>query len=172
MIDAFIGLGGNIGDTKRIFAEALQRISLIEKTFLEGVSRFYTTAPLSPIPQPNFLNAVCKAKTLLDPLSFFSHLQKIEKDLGKNPKPKESPRILDLDLLIFGTTHLQLEGLTLPHPEWQKRLFVLIPLYDLVEVVPLMDPNTEKIVSFPIKEHLLSFPKKEREKIRCLQDEL
>lgn len=165
MIDVFLALGSNIGDKKSKIASALEKISCLEKTMLLQISRFYNTPPVSDIPQDNFINAACHLKTLLDPWTLFQKIEEIERLLGKLPKPKSFPRFIDIDLLFYGTANLQKEGLIIPHPEWHKRLFVLIPLLDLTEEIPLYNEKAKKTELFSLRKHISTFPKEEIEKI-------
>lgn len=100
-------------------------------------SKFYQTAPISAVPQPDFINCACLFYT---PLSFNQitlMLETIEKELGKTPKPKEAPRVIDIDVLFFGDKTFSFKTWEVPHPRWSERLFVLKPLEDLMEVVAL-----------------------------------
>src|SRR5690606_9206171 len=97
-------------------------------------SKFYITAAVSDIPQKDFLNAVCRFLTSLGPIEIFKELEKIEILLGKIPKDKNAPRIIDLDLLFYGNKvfYDPILNLTIPHPRWKERSFVLEPLAELV----------------------------------------
>lgn len=139
--EVYIGLGGNIGDTHTVFKQALQQISEIPEVFNLSVSRFYRTKPISDIPQGDYLNAVCRFQTNLEAKNLLQYLQAIETRLGKKSKAKNEPRIIDLDILLFGVELHQNKDLEIPHPHWHKRLFVLIPMAELVtEIkVPTID---------------------------------
>lgn len=129
----YLGLGGNIGDSCAILQSGIAKISSIEGVSDVITSSFYQTTPVSDLEQPDYINAVCRCKTTLSPQDLFAHLQEIERSLGKSPKPKNAPRIIDIDLLFFGTEPFNGHGLKIPHPRWQERLFVLIPLLELTE---------------------------------------
>ncbi len=129
----YLGLGSNIGDSFSILKNALGEIGAIPGVSRLECSSIYETTPVSDIPQGNFLNCVCRLKTTLDPRVFFSMTEQIEKNLGKIPKNKNAPRMLDIDILFFGNEPYQDEVLTIPHPRWKERLFVLIPLLDLTD---------------------------------------
>ena len=98
---------------------------------IEKVSKLYRSAPFGFSDQPPFVNAAVKITTQLIPQELLSNLQDIEKQLGKKVICKNGPRIIDLDLLMYGKISLQEENLTLPHPEILFRDFVLFPLNDL-----------------------------------------
>lgn len=155
LIDAYLGLGGNIGQSLSILQEALTKIAGLNGIYDVIVSRFYKTKPVSDIPQPDFINAVCKFKTSLSADELLKNLQQIEKSLGKTQKAKNAPRVIDLDCLFFGNEQHQTETLTIPHPHWQDRLFVLVPLLDLVSELDV--PTENGLSRINLKERLKNF---------------
>ncbi len=134
----YIGMGGNIGNSVQILNTALQQIQQIAGVDALFCSRFYRTSAVSSIPQGDFVNAVCTFQTLLSPKMLLRQLQKIETKLGKVDKDKEEPRVIDLDLLLHGSEVINDQELSVPHPKWKERLFVLVPLHELVD--ELEDP--------------------------------
>lgn len=141
MIECYLGLGGNVGDTLALFSKALDAIAASEHVQLLETSRFFRTTPVSDIPQDPYLNAACRLKTDLSPFELLEFLQKIEKKLDKIPKAKNAPRPIDLDILFYGNVQLDHPLLQLPHPRWKERLFVLAPLADLIPTVDLQKFN-------------------------------
>lgn len=131
----YIGLGGNIGESVTILKQALDHIKLIPEIHDLKVSSFYLTSPVSPIPQNDYVNAVCSLTTSLSADDLLQKLQAIEADLGKMPKSKEDPRIIDLDILLFGLEFYNTKYLEVPHPRWMERLFVLIPMSELTSEI-------------------------------------
>src|SRR5262249_36285678 len=98
------------------------------------------------------------------PRELYKELKGIEDKLGKTPKPKEFPRIIDLDILFFGTECYISPELEIPHPRWHKRKFVLIPLSDLVTEIEIPDSNAadgKRLVN--IKKMIESLPASNRE---------
>jgi 2-amino-4-hydroxy-6-hydroxymethyldihydropteridine diphosphokinase len=145
----YLGLGSNLGDSVRTVGQALEAIGGISGVrFLES-SRLYATSPISPIPQADYINAVCRLQTTLDPEGLFSELCRIEQQLGKHPKDKNAPREIDIDILFFGTRFCRSELLEIPHPRWKQRLFVLAPLQELTQTItyPIDNQGTVEIVS-------------------------
>lgn len=130
--EVYLGLGGNIGDTQAVFAQALRRIAALPDVSNMRLSRIYRTKPWRALPQRAYLNAVCRLRTTQPLHLLLSELQAIEEALGKLPKPKDCPRILDIDLLLYGETLSESPECRVPHPHWRERLFVLAPLSDLV----------------------------------------
>lgn len=133
MTNVVVALGGNLEDPIVTFQAAIEKLRELGREF--RVSKFYRTKPVSSIRQPEFLNAVCCFNTNFTPDVLFLKLEAIERELGKIKKAKEAPRVIDLDLLFYGSAIYEGEGLQIPHPRWKERLFVLIPLFDLFKEI-------------------------------------
>lgn len=129
---AYIALGSNIGNREQHLKNALAKIEeLGEFVKLEKISSFYNTAPVGFVEQPDFLNAVAKVKTILEPEELLSILQEIENSEGRERKIHWGPRTLDLDILLFDDMVINTDTLVIPHPEMTKRDFVLVPLCEI-----------------------------------------
>ena len=131
----YLGLGGNIGNVLPRLNEALVLLSRTKEIKDLQISHFYRTAPFQMESQNWFINAVCSFHTELSPQEVIKLTQTIETQLGKNGKPKNADRPIDIDLLFYGCNTHQDFGLEIPHPRWKERLFVLIPLKDLIDEV-------------------------------------
>ena len=127
--DVFIGLGGNLGDVRATFGQAIEKIG--EAASVTAVSSLYRSKPYGFSDQPDFLNAVLRASTQLSPHALFAKLQAIETELGKRVLRENGPRAIDLDLLFHGDLVLKSNELEIPHPGIPERDFVLLPLVDL-----------------------------------------
>jgi 2-amino-4-hydroxy-6-hydroxymethyldihydropteridine diphosphokinase len=129
---AYIGLGSNQGEIVEALNSAIESLRSIEQTDVVAVSPFYRSAPIEA-PGPDFLNAVAKVETALEPYALLLHLLDIELMLGRKRRglKKNAPRNVDLDLLLVGDMIIQSTPLTLPHPRLHLRAFVLRPLLDL-----------------------------------------
>ena len=127
--EVYLGLGGNLGDPPATFRKALELLTACSKVL--KVSKLYRSKPYGFSEQPDFYNAAVQVSTKLDPLDLLVQLQEVEKELGKKVIRENGPRIIDLDLLLYGIETLNLPGLQLPHPGILKRDFVLRPLHDL-----------------------------------------
>lgn len=139
---AYIGIGANLGEPIQAVRLAAKQIAALEGVHSHRLSPLYRTTPVNASP-PDFINAVCEIKTALDAYQLFEGLEKIELTLGKRPKRKEEARPIDLDLLLFGDLVLDEERLQLPHPRFWDRLFVLLPLSDLIEMEGLSERIAE-----------------------------
>lgn len=132
MIEAWIGLGANLGDRAATLDAALERIDRLDETRLKAVSRYYFTPPWGDTDQPDFLNAVAPVRTGLTPEMLLRALLAIESDLGRERRGRRwGPRTIDLDLLLYGNERIERPQLTVPHPRIRERAFVLVPLLEL-----------------------------------------
>ncbi len=128
----FIGLGSNMGDRLRNLREALRLLQNNGITVLR-VSALYESDPVdTPDPQPPYLNAVAEVKTDLPLATLLTVLEGIERALGRYTKGDRRPRPIDLDILWAEGQRVSDERLTVPHPRLWERLFVLLPLSELV----------------------------------------
>jgi 2-amino-4-hydroxy-6-hydroxymethyldihydropteridine diphosphokinase len=127
--EIYLGLGGNLGDPPATFQEALKLIG--EFALVTKVSKLYKSKPYGFADQPDFYNAAAQLASDLPPLDLLTRLQKVEKQLGKKVVRENGPRLIDLDLLVYGDEVIDLPELTLPHPGILGRDFVLKPLTDL-----------------------------------------
>lgn len=152
-VEAYLGLGGNIGDTHHILLQALNRIEALPGVSDLECAPFYRSSPVSDIPQDPYINTVCRVRVTTDYHPLMEGIQSIEKDYGRDRSQKNAPRVLDIDLLFFGTQSIDEGDLTVPHPRWRERLFVLVPLADLTSQIVLPDGScvqlTRMIEEFP-----------------------
>ncbi len=131
---AFIALGSNLGDRETNLWNAIEAVDDVSTTWLKRVSRFCDTEPVGIENQPRFLNAVMKVGTVLSARELLESLLEVERRLGRvRDGPRFGPRIIDLDLLVYGRTIIDEPGLMVPHPRLHERRFVLEPL---VEIAP------------------------------------
>lgn len=128
--NAFIALGGNLGDVLSSFRFALKRLA-DHFIRVEQISPIYRTRSAIIADQPNFYNAVCQVTTELPPLTLLQCLLSIEEEAGRKRNERYAARTLDLDLLLYGKHFMQTPNLQLPHPRMHERVFVLQPLCDL-----------------------------------------
>lgn len=130
MIDAFIGLGANLGDRMEALRTAVEQLAREPGFLLRGTSRVYETEPIGP-PQPRYLNAVVKIGTLLSPRTTLRRLLEIEELLGRVRREHWGSREIDLDLLLYGDRIVADGALRIPHPRLHERAFALVPLAEL-----------------------------------------
>ncbi|ACZ62583.1 2-amino-4-hydroxy-6-hydroxymethyldihydropteridine diphosphokinase [Dehalococcoides mccartyi] len=125
----YLGLGSNTGDREKYLKDAQTRLS--EKIIIRGLSAIYETKPLDCPPQPDFLNMVLEARTELLPQDLLAFTQKVETEMGRSPNSHNQPRIIDIDILLYGQKRLNTPALTIPHPRLTERAFVMLPLMEL-----------------------------------------
>jgi 2-amino-4-hydroxy-6-hydroxymethyldihydropteridine diphosphokinase len=135
-----LGLGSNVGEREANLRRALEALRE-HGVEVQAVSSVYETEPVGEIAdQPDFLNAVARVRTTLDPGELLDLCKAIEAELGRMfGGPRHGPRPIDIDLLLLGDTELRTERLTLPHPEVTSRRFVLEPLLELDPELALPD---------------------------------
>ena len=131
MTIAYIGLGSNMNSPVKQIKSAITSIEEIISTKIIGVSSLYKSKPVGPQNQDDYINAVIKIETKLVPYQLLECLHDIEEKHGRIRKEHWGPRILDLDILIFGNEIMVDEKLTIPHPEIENRSFVLAPLIEI-----------------------------------------
>jgi 2-amino-4-hydroxy-6-hydroxymethyldihydropteridine diphosphokinase len=129
-----IGLGSNLrhgayGPPPMVLRAAVAALQLAGLQ-VTGQSRLISSAPLGP-KQPRFANAVIRAETSLPPLQLLGLLKQTERSFGRKPNRRWGPRVLDLDLLVYGDKQRSSRRLTLPHPGLAVRPFVLWPACEL-----------------------------------------
>ncbi len=129
---AVIALGSNQNQPFYQLQCAVEAIAHLPKTRLLRTSSAYQTSAVGPIPQDDFVNAVVEISTTLTPRELLLALQNIEKHQGRIRELRWGPRVLDLDIILYGDRNYVDDQLTIPHPEMSQRLFVLQPLANLM----------------------------------------
>ena len=131
MVTAWIGLGSNVGDRILAIARAVEGLSSLETTRMTGLSSLYETDPIQ-VEGGVFINAVARIETELSAGELLKAALALENSLGRERSPgKVRPRIMDIDLLIYGNKRMEDQELTLPHPRMTRRRFVMEPLAEL-----------------------------------------
>ncbi len=143
----YLALGSNLGDRQKHLAEARDHIRA--QVGLTDFSSIYETEPWGFADQPAFLNQVVAGNTLLKPLELLAFTQSIEKELGRVKTFRNGPRVIDIDILLYGDQIVETESLTIPHPRLHERGFVLKPLADIAPTlrVPGFDSNIAEMLA-------------------------
>lgn len=139
MANVLIALGGNVGDVRATFAQAIPTICQAAEAELLARSSDYETPPWGRDDQPAYVNACIAIATKLPPRELLSALQAVEARFGRNRanETRWGPRTLDLDILAYDDVRLDLPGLTIPHPRLFDRAFVLVPLAEIAPDRPI-----------------------------------
>ena len=139
-----VALGSNVGDRRAHLDYAVSKLRIFLGNLT--VSRYYDTVPVGVSgPQSLFLNAVAVGESTMSARALLEELLAIEQERGRERPYANAPRTLDLDLILFGDTVLDEPGLTVPHPRFRERRFVLEPL---AEIAPaLVDPVSRRTIA-------------------------
>jgi 2-amino-4-hydroxy-6-hydroxymethyldihydropteridine diphosphokinase len=127
----YIGMGSNMGSKAENLARARQMIEAIDDVNIVKASSLYQTPPWGKTDQEDFINQVIAIDTELPPLELLHELQNLEIKLGRQRHEHWGPRVIDLDILLFGEENIATEELKVPHPYVMQRLFVLMPLQEI-----------------------------------------
>ncbi len=127
---AIVGIGGNLGARRAIFACAQALLAIEPGCTLIARSKLYESAPLGP-PQPDYLNAALALSWDGNAQALFEVMRRTEQRLGRERRERWGPRTLDLDLLEWSEGPIETPRLLVPHPEIARRNFVLAPLLDV-----------------------------------------
>ena len=150
-IEAYVALGSNLDHPARQVEVAFDLLNEIAGTALLRRSSLYRSAPLGGIEQPDFVNAVAAIETTLSPDRLLRALQGIERLRGReDAHVRWGPRVLDLDLLAFGSRVIDEPGLTIPHPGIAARNFVLLPLREIAPDLEI--PGLGRVIDLAINE--------------------
>lgn len=139
MQKAYIALGGNLEDPVALFLDYLQYIDNHPNMQCIKRSSLYQSAAIGYTGQPDFINAVILIETSLSAMALLDDLQVMEKHHGRQRLFKNSPRTLDLDLLLYDSEVIENDRLLLPHPRMLQRAFVLLPLLEISPDVCMPD---------------------------------
>lgn len=131
MEPAHLSIGANLGDPIATCTRAVERLAAEPGLELRAASGFYRTAPQGVTDQPDFINLAATLDCGLEPDALLGRLKALERALGRRPGRRWGPRVLDLDLVLFGERVIDRPGLQLPHPRMHQRRFVLAPLAEI-----------------------------------------
>jgi 2-amino-4-hydroxy-6-hydroxymethyldihydropteridine diphosphokinase len=135
-VTAYVALGANLGDAQAAVCKAMQALDHLPLSRVTQRSSLYRTVPVARdaagrADGPDYINAVVALDTALAPLELLDQLQALEQAAGRARSYPDAPRTLDLDLLLYGETHIDSPRLILPHPRMAQRAFVLVPLAEI-----------------------------------------
>ena len=128
---AYLGLGGNLGDPAAAMASALRALDADPGISVAAVSSLYRTPPWGVTDQPDFLNAVAAVDTRLPARPLLGRCLDVERALKRVRGIRWGPRIIDIDILLYGNRMIVEDGLQVPHPRMTDRAFVMVPLAEI-----------------------------------------
>ena len=148
-LTAYLGLGTNLGEREIHLARAAHLLAESPAVEIIRSSSVYQAAPWGYLEQPDFLNSVLEIETTLDAVALLKLTQSIEQQIGRQPGIRFGPRLIDIDILLYGEHSVQLEepDLQIPHPRMHLRAFVLVPLAELAPtlIVPNLSARVEEL---------------------------
>lgn len=143
MITVYLALGSNVGETRGHIEQAIKLLSDILSDIKQAP--LYVTKAVGYTNQADFLNTAISGQTSLGPEELLSSIKELEQQLGRVERFRWGPREIDIDIILYGDQVLEAKNLTLPHPAFRERDFVLRPLADLNP--SLIDPVTGQTIS-------------------------
>ncbi|MCP4969957.1 MAG: 2-amino-4-hydroxy-6-hydroxymethyldihydropteridine diphosphokinase [Arcobacter sp.] len=129
-----IGIGGNIGNTKRIFDKLFLCLKQDKRISIIMTSPLLLNPPFGFLDQNYFLNGIIAIKTNLAPNDFLKNMQRLEKRFGRKRSFQDAPRTLDIDIIFFDNKKINTEDLIIPHKDWANRESVIIPLEEMKRI--------------------------------------
>ena len=149
-ITAYLGLGSNLGDRRANLNQAAQLLTSDDsiRIRLLRASSTYETAPWGYAGQPDFLNCVLEIETSSSPEGLLEWVQSLEREMGRVAGQRFGPRIIDLDILLYGDRAVDQPDLQIPHSRLHERAFVLVPLAELASglVHPVLGVSVQNLV--------------------------
>jgi len=125
----YLSLGSNLGDREANLRDAIERLRGVGNPI--AISSFYETEPIDVVSQPWFLNCAVKLDTEKMPRQLIAAILSLEQEMGRQRKQQKAPRTIDIDILLFGSSMIDIPSLTIPHPRMHERRFVLEPLAEI-----------------------------------------
>ncbi|MCX5699044.1 MAG: 2-amino-4-hydroxy-6-hydroxymethyldihydropteridine diphosphokinase [Candidatus Omnitrophica bacterium] len=133
MVIGYLSVGSNLGNRKKNIKLAVEKINALKGTKIIKASKLFESLSCGgPAGQPNYLNAALRISTNFSPLTLLKKLKKIEKEIGRISTVRFGPRVIDLDILLYGDRLIRNQALTIPHPRMFSRDFVIKPLTEVL----------------------------------------
>ncbi|MFC1490775.1 2-amino-4-hydroxy-6-hydroxymethyldihydropteridine diphosphokinase [Candidatus Latescibacterota bacterium] len=128
---SYLGLGSNLGDRFENLRDAVKRLDGVSGITVTKASYVYETDPVGGVAQPDYYNAALKIKTSFKPGELLKVCLDTEHEMGRVRSEKWGPRVIDIDILLYGDSIIDTHDLKVPHPLMAERAFVLYPLADI-----------------------------------------
>lgn len=148
MKTVYISLGSNVGDREQQIAAAIQALGA-RGVQVNRQSSIYSTEPVDVATQAWFLNCVLEVETDLMPRQLLRTFKEIENELGRRHSVRRGPRVIDLDILLYGSSVIRAPELEIPHPRMTQRRFVLVPLTEIAPALrhPVENKSMEELLA-------------------------
>ena len=164
---AYIGIGSNLGNTSFNCRYAIDQIETLSDCHVIAQSSLFSTEPDGVTGQPWYVNCIAQISTKKSPFDLLTELMAIESAMGRERRKRWEPRIIDLDILLFGQEIRESHNLIIPHPLMHKRRFVLEPL---AELAPDLVHPVFKVTIQELLDELLILPNSRR--VEILKEEI
>jgi|YNPNPStandDraft_1061719.scaffolds.fasta_scaffold02136_6 2-amino-4-hydroxy-6-hydroxymethyldihydropteridine diphosphokinase len=147
--EVFVGIGSNVGSPAAQVRDAVGRLARLPGTAVVRVSSLYRTEPVGREEQDWFVNAVAQLESSLPPRQLMGELLAVEEEMGRMRTTPGGPRVIDLDILLFGDLVMDEAGLRIPHPRLHERRFVLVPLCEVAPhaLHPVLKKETRELLA-------------------------
>jgi 2-amino-4-hydroxy-6-hydroxymethyldihydropteridine diphosphokinase len=154
-VQVYVALGANLAEPVQQLNVAVTALKTLALNNTLSVSAYYRSKPMGDVIQPDYVNAVAGFQTELLPIELLDALQDIEQQQGRLRLERWGPRTLDLDLLLYGTQHINQPRLCVPHYGMKQRSFVLVPLADIAPTLTLpCNTSLESLISVTMRDEL------------------
>lgn len=154
-VQVYVALGANLAEPEQQLDVAVTALKTLALNNTLSVSAYYRSKPMGDVIQPDYVNAVAGFQTELLPIELLDALQDIEQQQGRLRLERWGPRTLDLDLLLYGTQHINQPRLCVPHYGMKQRSFVLVPLADIAPTLTLpCNTSLESLISVTMRDEL------------------
>jgi len=154
-VQVYVALGANLAEPLQQLDVAVTALNTLALNNTLTVSAYYRSKPMGDVIQPDYVNAVAGFQTELLPIELLDALQDIEQQQGRLRLERWGPRTLDLDLLLYGTQHINQPRLCVPHYGMKQRSFVLVPLADIAPTLTLpCNTSLESLISVTMRDEL------------------
>jgi 2-amino-4-hydroxy-6-hydroxymethyldihydropteridine diphosphokinase len=150
-MDAFLGLGSNVGDRLATLQHAVDLLAAVPRIDVRRTSRVWETDPVGGPPQPDFFNLVAEIDTGLEPVELLEAANGVEATLGRTRDVRWGPRTIDIDILLIDRLTIHDDRLTVPHPRMLERAFVVMPLLELTPD-PIL-PDGSRLLDIRLPDH-------------------
>lgn len=148
---AYVGIGSNLDDPRRQVEFAIALLDDLPGCHVVSRSSLYQSAPFGDVEQADFINAVAAIETAVPPAILLSCFKELERSQGRDPDAERwGPRVLDLDILLYGSDVVDTKDLQIPHPGIAERNFVLLPLREVA--AELVIPGLGPVADLPVDE--------------------
>ena len=147
MVKAYLGLGSNMGDTRKNLDIAVDLLKSSKNITVIKVSSYYETEPVGYVEQDWFLNIVVQIETNFEPEELLVFCQQIEEVLKRKRIIRWGPRTIDVDILLYEHYTSNEESLTIPHPRMTERAFVMVPLYEIAPDLVIEGKSINEIIN-------------------------